>query len=344
LFVAFGFATARPWFLPFKSKKVRLVTFFSKVRGGSTAAASQHLQHENLVNPYYRRPSSFASYFEEAPIYSQEQQSQALLDNPFQPPQIKVSQMALALRWTAEVNRMLQLGTKTAARPVRVEERLLPTHCPSSILDPLRGGGDIASTTTVTTQHVFRIPLKQQHLQESQQFAASSIFHAPSSRYNKSKTGVARWGPDLEQFLNRLVDVLNTDESEAAFSSSTLLELSLAMIYLDRACSVETVRDGGIAALPFCTPQTVHRLVLTAMLVSVSAARGLTSDRNSMSELYGIIERAFGIPALHCETMVEWMRQALGRPGIFVTPDQMQEWKTQWESRFSSTPPLRYSS
>jgi hypothetical protein len=116
----------------------------------------------------------------------------------------------------------------------------------------------------------------------------------------------------------------------------------LAVLYLDRACAVDTPRyihaysqhddNDGVAlqssssACPFCSPATVHRLALTALLVAASA--------HHLSIRYDQIYSLFGITRHECETMMASMKAALGDPGIYVTPEQMQSFASVWHQRF----------
>lgn len=227
-------------------------------------------------------------------------------ENHFQPPSINISEMALALRWTSEINRRLEVGTQGITEG-RHQRFLTPG------VNLVRGGGGAVMTTT------YRI-LKTV---EQQNDDDATIFHAKTPRLRS--TGVARWGPCLEKFIQRLFDILQEDYHLI----DPHLELTLAMMYLDRACSVEKVRS--VAQLPFCTPRTVHRLSLTAILVAVAAVRGVSD----MTPIYDKVETTFGIPSANCQSMVEWMRAAFGDAGIFVTPDEMREWKLRWEARFA---------
>jgi hypothetical protein len=109
-------------------------------------------------------------------------------------------------------------------------------------------------------------------------------------------------------------------------------ELALAMLYLDRACSVETPRSARVAPCPFVTPRTTHRLVLTALLVAHEAIHGvavskLIADKQSLWD-------TLGIPTHSLQQMVDWLTAALGHQGSIVTPLQLQEWMRVWEERF----------
>jgi hypothetical protein len=101
------------------------------------------------------------------------------------------------------------------------------------------------------------------------------------------------------------------------------------MLYLDRACAIDTPRHLDHLQqppCPFCSPSTIHRLALTAVLVAASA--------NNVSICYKDIESTFGISHHQCDTMIARMMAALGDDGIFVTPQEMRAFATVWQKRF----------
>lgn len=328
-----GYCTARPAFV----SRRRLATAL-QVRGGSVVAPEMPHSFDTVPASWVLEESQQEQ--EELPIEAnnhadeiygyhqsereQEADPQQVVENPFQPPSITVSEMALAIRWTAEVNRRLHVGTADS------EQRLNLPHseqqhfqCLSNV-DHLRGGAGAVATAPVASH---RIPLTR--AAENPASFSETIFHAKALRSDHHR-GAARWGPDLEQFLGRVVDVLTPPADEPTDPG---LERALAMIYLDRACSVETSRS-NVPQVPFATPRTAHRLVLTSMLVAVSAVRGIAD----MSGVYRKVEAAFGISAHNCHHMVEWMRAALGDENIFVTPEDVREWRLLWEARFAPAP------
>lgn len=254
-----------------------------------------------------------------------------------QPPSMHVSDLVLALRWTGEMNRRLEIASKRISPPL--DEAFVPrmSH------ERLRGGqiypfriSGVRTGTTISTGGNITPP---------------TIFHARAPRGDNPDAyrGAARWGPELQGYLRLLISILHgRDGSWASVSSdeSTLsLELALAMIYMDRACSVDTPRDhvttsttgttttGSHRRCPFCTPRTVHRLLLCAMLLATEAVRGT----EILSKLYQPISVILGIPLIELHQMMEWMRSALGYPGMHVSLWQMQEFTQTWRNRFGST-------
>ena len=114
------------------------------------------------------------------------------------------------------------------------------------------------------------------------------------------------------------------------------------MIYMDRACSVETSRSNGVPSCPFCTPRTVHRLSLAAFIISLQAVRGQDGGggEQQLEQQYQqlqLLSVSLGIPLLQLQQMVEWMRSALGDSGLFVTMEEMISWNRSLEIIFSSS-------
>ena len=99
------------------------------------------------------------------------------------PPRISAQDMAMALRWTGEVNRRLQEGTRSGN--AEVSTRLVP---PTT--DDMRGGESTLEPSLLT------------------------LFHAASPR--SSGNGASRWGPDLEAYLSHICQQLNLPPDASA--------------------------------------------------------------------------------------------------------------------------------
>lgn len=205
------------------------------------------------------------------------------------PPRISAQDMALALRWTGEVNRRLRWGTE----PSRLEAS---THLVAPIYDEathaMRGGESSEAASS--------LPL--------------TLFHAKSPRRQGGR-GAGRWGPELKRYVERICRQLD-------LSNEGAVELSLALMYLDRASSPETPRSNGAIPVPFLQPRTVHRVVLTALLLAAHTTHGVP--------LPVLMERVedFGVPPDQLAQMIQWMHLALGDPGYFVATDSIQRWQT----------------
>ena len=162
--------------------------------------------------------------------------------------------------------------------------------------------------------------------------------------------GADYWGPDLLPYLEHIAEILHMGDSNGNGNdndkSSSEVELLLAMIYLDRACSVETSRSNGVPPCPFCGPRTVHRLGLAALVVAKRAVNSSSSNPPSEYEysnrerdeemLLSKLSTSLGIPNLQLQQMVEWMVAALGDDGMYVGLEGMRTWSRIWESFVSS--------
>lgn len=143
------------------------------------------------------------------------------------------------------------------------------------------------------------------------------------------------WGPDLLPYLQHIAETLEMDldgnDENGNGNETNGIELFLAMIYLDRACSVETPRRNGVPACPFCQPRTVHRLGLAALVVASRAV--CKSEKIPLLETnVAKLSASLGIPRLQLQQMVDWMVAALGDDGLYVGLEEMKAWSRTWES------------
>lgn len=237
----------------------------------------------------------------------------------YQPPKILLKHMSMALRITSEWNRRLLNGVnrfkfwKRKVDAIKGQQLDVPSHHHPINVHPTRAWHPpIPDSTRIEDDEL-------------------TIFHAKSPReFSQSsdvsgRRGVARWGPDLLPYLEHVVELLEIQ--------SDGVEIPLAMIYMDRACSVETPRSNGVPPCPFCTPRTVHRLSLVAMVLATQAVKGYSDEE--MERLYSKVS-SLGIPEAQLQQMVEWMRGALGDFGLMVTISQMTEWGQRWEAIFNA--------
>jgi len=266
----------------------------------------------------------------------------------FRVPKVELNHMALALRWTGELNRKLHAGTAAVDIPmVDLAHNYGSTpSSSSSYANPQhlwRGGSTTLRIRPSLGDGVDRYQISSSDSSNSE--ASLTMFHAklprtksssPSNQHKQSlqRRGAARWGPSLPDYLRSLCKVVNFPSS----SSSLELALALTLIYLDRACSVETPRSNGFTPCPYCTPRTVHRLTLAAFLLAVQVVYGPAC---SLEQCYAKLNRTLllGTPYSQLQQMIEWMKGALGDPGLLVTCDQMNEWTSIWEARFPPSPP-----
>lgn len=237
-----------------------------------------------------------------------------------QPPKVLLKHVTLALRLTCEWNRRLQTGVKNHRI---VEPTTGSRQEGQKIVPPSSNTAMDYSGTQINPTSPWHLPMPNASPPRDEEV---TLFHAKSPRRVATRSsaprGVAYWGPDLHTYLERLLDLLDVSNG---------FEVPLAMIYLDRCSSVETLRSNGIPPCPFCTPRTVHRLILTALLLATQATHGW-SDNKTLYYYEKLTH--LGIPSQDIHQMVEWMRGALGDEGLAVTVAQLQEWGHKWDSVF----------
>lgn len=229
---------------------------------------------------------------------------------------IKVEEIALALRWTGEMNRRLSVASR---KQPEIQRRLEEEQIPQT-LDPFRGGQ--ASVYRIATAP--NTPVSE----------TLSVFHTKHPR-SKVANGARRWGPELSKYLHTLVAILSFGEDNVSRREVSSKELTLAMIYMDRACSVETPRSDGHNPCPYCTPRTVHRLTVAALLVALESSRGTLCSESLLLKVSNILD----IPELELQEMVDWLRAALGDQGTHVAAEQLEDFTQTWNYRFGGAVP-----
>jgi hypothetical protein len=271
------------------------------------------------------------------------------------PSPLQVSDVVLALRWTAEMNRQLESSASTAVAVAPTDGSWLPV--PPRMLDSIRGGGGgggvvrsyTGSPAVASQRSVYRIPsppsvvatnargCNQAEVVVGMPSPRLTIFHAANPRISaiKQLAGVSRWGPDLVPYLEHLlVDVLQVPNDDDDAAASTVL--TLALLYVDRAASVETPRSNGYSPTPYLTPRTTHRLLLAALLLATQASAATANGGRGIdvAALYARASNALGVSPELVHEMVAWMKGALGDPGWFVSLDQLLEFQQLWTVTF----------
>lgn len=158
-----------------------------------------------------------------------------------------------------------------------------------------------------------------------------TVFHQARPRPNK--VGVERWGPELSIYLRELQNALDCSPMCKVY----------ALIYLDRACSMETRRNAE--KCPFLVPRTVHRLLLTAMVMAAKAtdpetiikSNALGCDQyTSSNKRYAEKLRAFGITEKNLAGMEAHMLAAMGEERTFVQDYQVRDCFRTWANAIST--------
>lgn len=268
---------------------------------------------------------------------------------------IDVSSISLALRLTCELNRRLQSSSRniqahalkrrhdswqssdiSATSRVHfhgghqgIQEAPQPasSHYMEEEEDQYHSSGGYGEAmVNVHPSQTWNPPISRLSWQEQQQEGDSSltVFHSKSPREGVS--GVLRWGPDLEAFISSLFH--QCFQISSLESQSTLL--TMAMIYLDRACSVETVRLTNDGGCPYLTPRTVHRLVLTAMTL----AQRTLYHGTEQSSIRTCIEQTFGISPTELHSMEYLMLSAMGDYGTDIPNEQYHQFTHQFQHTF----------
>lgn len=240
-------------------------------------------------------------------------------EEPFHPPKILLKHMSMALRLTSEWNRRLLAGVNRKFRFFGQRGRIRNSGQPSGSQDQQSQLDFVSQPVNINPTRSWTPPIGDGTTQEMEELTA---FHAKTERESEDVLrGVSRWGPELLPYLEHVVKLLGI--------SSNGVEIPLAMIYLDRACSVETIRRNGCPPCPFCMPRTVHRLSLVALLLATHGVNGSKTIPEYIQDL-----ESLGIPTNQLEDMAAWMQSALGDDGMFVTVGQMKVWSQAWDSTF----------
>jgi len=241
-------------------------------------------------------------------------------------PSLNIEQIALCLRYGCEINRCLQKGVQSDAS-IHDDYYAEDSHYHGG-LNTNRGGGQVA----IHPSQCYYPPIppssssssQQRYDDEQQQL---TIFHEkyPIREDEMDNdncpvvVGSSRWGMELHTYLDQITSALSIKDDK--------LVLSLAMVYLDRACSTETSRSNNNekGPCPFCSARTVHRLILTSLIIATKAVHShrTTSVYDAVSFL--------GIPNSELETMEHLMTVELGDNGLYVSSQELQAFKNNWE-------------
>jgi len=124
-------------------------------------------------------------------------------------------------------------------------------------------------------------------LSDAIQYAAKSKRGECANEDHTSRRGIARWGPDLDVYLNALLSSVGLDPNEDHLNpssqnqqqprqTSTQKILLQTILYIEKSTSLDTPRiidprtgQPYFPPVPYLMPRTVHRLILTAFSMSV---------------------------------------------------------------------------
>lgn len=263
-------------------------------------------------------------------------------------PLIDTKSVSLALRLTCETNRRLHHGTSIVAGAStdflaiqHTQQHLAPTLCTRTI-----------QSISETEQ------IKERRMEEL------TVFHCMDlgDRMGDEKCGNITesplpFGPDLESYLNALLCAINTDKnySDSSNTSSTArtithnksptedetqVILSLTILYLDRSTSMSSPVHvhslTGQQILPQCPhvlPQTVHRLLLTALSIATKFVRGDNAISNLLRDVANsMMDERHAISLLDMKKMEDWMIQAMGSTTGLHTIQHHHLHETSWQT------------
>jgi len=279
--------------------------------------------------------------------------------------------ISLALRYTCEINRRLRHGTDAPHAYFSSNDN----SCRHLHMDLMEGSSTSSSQQEQPTsrqqswelqhhrhQHQSGVSAPAHHANEwnppirrpdpesevlTHEKNQLSVFHAPSPRRGyagKPLTGVERWGVEVERYLKEICEKMDCSENVTA------LVLARALIYLDRACSVETERQtyhgsthwsAGVppgysqmaSPCPAIMPRTVHRLILTAIVLSCRALRGQAGPEYDGAYCENFVH--FGITPSSLSAMEAAMRDALGTEGLYVDESKLAQYLLSWGHTFT---------
>mmetsp|Transcript_21718 Transcript_21718/g.32590 ORF Transcript_21718/g.32590 Transcript_21718/m.32590 type:complete len:527 (-) Transcript_21718:41-1621(-) len=155
------------------------------------------------------------------------------------------------------------------------------------------------------------------------------------------------------------IPTINNSKNRSPIEDERQLILSLTLLYLDHSISLDTPRHldphTGRPWYPPCPqilPRTVHRLVLTAMIIATKTVRGSGSVGNDSSlslsnllreaanKLLGDDDETYTVSVLDLEQMEQWMLHSLGADASGtsgqwqISVEDVQDFMRKWSETF----------
>ena len=243
-------------------------------------------------------------------------------------PLIDTKSVSLALRLTCETNRRLHHGTSIAAG---ASTDFLSIQHTQQHLSP------------TLSKHTIRSVPETEQINECR-MEELTVFHCMDleDQMGDEKCGnitesLLPWGPDLESYLNALLCAINTEKNypdknnisstartitrnKSPTEDETQIILSLTILYLDRSTSISSpVHVNSMTGqqihpqCPHVLPQTVHRLLLTALSIATKFVRGDNAVSNLLRDAANsVMDEGHAISLMDMEKMEDWMIQAMG--------------------------------
>jgi len=276
--------------------------------------------------------------------------------------------IALALRLTCEINRRLDcaIAGNAQSKPYGWTKANTPVAQGSTM------GRSILDSHNYDDQYQHQL---EQH-QRQPTSASSSLVHVhPSQAWQRPIRERAEvpycdpQGPLLSRDLYRSTALFDTPLRQRNNLTNHVQHIAetleygpiipaLALLFLDRASSVETQRgnDGSYNAhhqsnrlvekmCPYLTPRTAHKLYLTAVILANRTIRGeLPSHsqhphaifQDEYTQYYAelLTRGGVGIMPYELGEMMEWMFYSLGTDGLNISRSEVDRLLTSWKGLF----------
>jgi len=212
-----------------------------------------------------------------------------------------------------------------------------------SIALALRLTSEINRRLDCATSLPNRLPLHDQHQFTSTNTAAAVAATPGATLFDTPQ----RQRTNLTSHVKRIADTLEYEPIIPA----------LALLFLDRASSVETLRgDDRLYGTdhhnrllekmcPYITPQTVHKMYLTAVILAHRTVRAELPQQmhdqralfqDGYTQFYADLLTRGGIKITPDELgkMMEWMYHSLGMEGLNVSRSEVDRLITSWKGLF----------
>ena len=267
--------------------------------------------------------------------------------------------IALTLRLTCEINQRLvrRISSLTRCENIHSLETVPPTH---ELHTSSGGGGGGAggsnyrfSSSDSTLVHVhpsqaWERPIASHRSQAmttpSPQQQQRHYFKATAQDLFVSSSTVLKQPCHLSQYISTLTESLGLESS----SRLTLIQ-AIALLYLDRACSVETTRVIEMKC-PFCTLENVSLLYQTAFIMACrtvqdelpfSSIRGGVGgvgsgfhDEVTAKYAHWLSLGGMDVTARHLGDRLEFMSRCLGSEGFAIHSKQVDTLLKNWRHLF----------
>ena len=255
-------------------------------------------------------------------------------------PLIDTTTVALALRHTCETNRRLRTGMFISYKK-REEAIVADTEQPFQ--DTLQQQQEVLSSQHNNPPPPEVQSVSEEELTEERLKRELTVFHSliPGDVV-----------VDLHKYLETLLSAIGLGEKEMAAIANNPMEdekqmiLSLTLLYLDRSILLDNVdpQTGqevwSPQSCPFLLPQTIHRLLLSALSLATKCIRGDKSVSNILREAANkaMHDEKSTISISDMEQMESWLIHSLGLQGTanngIISHDEIGIFIRKWGATF----------